>query len=892
MLILKKKKMRRDRKTCLNKLRVLVILLIAMASTAQAQSYTLTDADVEMSGGFITSCSYSFANKDIIIPPVLDGQEVIGVGYNEHLGKRVFANKGITSVIFPEGLTHIGSYAFYQNAITSLNLPSSLTYIGAAAFNNNIITRLNGKPFDGYFYRPNADGSFDHTQVISYAGASKSIVILPHVEIIGKSAFSSLDIEHVDFSKASALKEIGEHAFSHNKINHLDLSKCTALNLIGTYAFYQCQIATFDLSACTALTTINPNAFANNRLTLVDLTANTALEAIEKDAFYSNLITDLSLPNSIIKFGSAPFNKNKIVRFNGAPSNGIIYGRNGDGSIDNTYIVSFGGTVTSIKVPAAVEQIGINAFRSSDLIELDLTACKALESISSYAFSSNTEMTVKGLNDCTALLIVSRSAFASTKLSNVDLSKCKSLLSVGHYAFDCSTITSFTLPQPANAHCTFENWEDSKGGVHNGSPTVTDKSISYSANYKDCYAVSFYIKDKIEYLRDVKVDFGKFSKYGTEYSSTSNGVAHYRLVAKGNDLPYTISKKGFITVNGTVSVVDRNVSEHVTLTSNLSASFRVLDGETPIAKAKVALSNYGSAYTDLNGVATFTQVAPAKNMAYTVTAAGYNVKSGEMTLVDQNVSTDVALNLLFRDVTFTIKSGAIPIENATIGLTGYGTVTTNALGLATFANVAQGNDIAYAVVATNYDNANGVVSVVDQDVNKEVNLNLTTYNVSFNVNLGGDAISNAEVSLTGYGTATTDVTGMVAFTGVAPEVDIAYTVLAEGYDEATGVVTVVDQNVSQAIELMVVTSINDRISSRLTLYPNPVVNTLYIQQEAESRITRVEVYNLTGRLVKTKQIASEQQTLSLDLGGLPASTYILKCFTANDQFIAKQVIKK
>jgi len=81
---------------------------------AAQYSYTLTDDDVVVENGSITSCSYDFSDNVITIPEVLDGQTVIGIGDGDN-NRGVFENKGITGLQLPNTLVSIGKRAFYSN---------------------------------------------------------------------------------------------------------------------------------------------------------------------------------------------------------------------------------------------------------------------------------------------------------------------------------------------------------------------------------------------------------------------------------------------------------------------------------------------------------------------------------------------------------------------------------------------------------------------------------------------------------------------------------------------------------------------------------------------------------------------------------------------------------
>jgi len=129
--------------------------------------YTLTNDDVEVINGEITSCSYNFLFKDIIIPTTLDGQTVIGIGYE------TFYGKGITTVQLPSTIQTIENRAFSYNSISSLDFSNciNLTSIGYSAFIYNSITSF-------VLPTPNISGSsFTNWQDMdnnTYAGGSST----------------------------------------------------------------------------------------------------------------------------------------------------------------------------------------------------------------------------------------------------------------------------------------------------------------------------------------------------------------------------------------------------------------------------------------------------------------------------------------------------------------------------------------------------------------------------------------------------------------------------------------------------------------------------------------------------------------------------------------------
>ena len=79
------------------------------------------------------------------------------------------------------------------------------------------------------------------------------------------------------------------------------------------------------------------------------------------------------------------------------------------------------------------------------------------------------------------------------------------------------------------------------------------------------------------------------------------------------------------------------------------------------------------------------------------------------------------------------------------------------------------------------------------------------------------------------------------------------------------------------------TGIQDTEVSELTLYPNPVINTLSISSGVE--LKKVDVYSLTGVLVKR----AEGNIRTIDLSQLSKGSYLVKVFTAKGTITQKMI---
>ena len=106
--------------------------------------YTLTDDDVEADYGVITSCSYDFELKNIIIPQILDGETVVAIADGQYSSAGLFYDKDILSIELPSSLEIIGEYAFYNNNIVELDLSvcTEISTISKNAFASNSISEL------------------------------------------------------------------------------------------------------------------------------------------------------------------------------------------------------------------------------------------------------------------------------------------------------------------------------------------------------------------------------------------------------------------------------------------------------------------------------------------------------------------------------------------------------------------------------------------------------------------------------------------------------------------------------------------------------------------------------------------------------------------------------
>jgi protocatechuate 3,4-dioxygenase beta subunit len=286
--------------------------------------------------------------------------------------------------------------------------------------------------------------------------------------------------------------------------------------------------------------------------------------------------------------------------------------------------------------------------------------------------------------------------------------------------------------------------------------------------------------------------------------ATLNGVANaageyvFSNLAAGV-YAYEVTKSGYITASGSLTVSSGNLAKEVTLQPlpppAYTVTFTVTDAQgAPIPDAVATLNGVANAAGDY----VFSNVA-AGVYAYEVTKSGYIAASGSLTVSGGNLAKEVTLQPTpppAYTVTFAVTNAqGAPIPDAVATLNG----VANAAGDYVFSNVAAGV-YAYEVTKSGYIAASGSLTVSSGNLAKEVTLQPTpppAYTVTFAVtNAQGAPISDAIATLNGIANAAGDY----VFSNVAAGV-YAYSVTTSGYIPASGSLTVSGSNLTKEVTL-------------------------------------------------------------------------------------------
>ena len=484
----------------------MLIVFLTLVFTVKA-SYTLTDEDVVMdASGYIISCSYSFLDKDIIIPETLDGYTVKGIGDDYH---NLFYDKDIVTIQFPSGIEYIGRYAFRSNKLTSIDIPIGITSLEERVFSSNQLA---------------------------------SITIPDNIISIGQEAFSYNPLTSVTIP--SGVDYIGEGAFRSNKLTSITIS--SGVISIGEWAFFNNQIASVTIP--NSVSSIGGEAFGSNDLTsfvLPTLTVSGFVDWLDGSGNHyagGETVTDLSI-NYRAQFPYTLADNDVVVDVNGyiiscsysfeasmitIPETLDGYTVTGIG--DDCRNLFKEKAITSIQLPSGLEYIGTSAFSNNLLTSLTIPNTVTL--IGEEAFSYNLLADIAIPNSVT---FIGNSAFVSNQLTNISISNGidtirdnvfafnqlssitipdnitfigggafqnnqltsvsipNSVIYIGGGAFSFNLLTSFILPTPTIAG--FIDWVDISGDHYEAGTTVTDLSTYYRA------VIPYILKDE-----DVEMD--------------------------------------------------------------------------------------------------------------------------------------------------------------------------------------------------------------------------------------------------------------------------------------------------------------------------------------------------------------------------------------------------
>ncbi len=237
-------------------------------------------------------------------------------------------------------------------------------------------------------------------------------------------------------------------------------------------------------------------------------------------------------------------------------------------------------------------------------------------------------------------------------------------------------------------------------------------------------------------------------------------------------------------------------------------------------------------------------------------------------------------------VTFNVKNGSEPISGASVQFNNT-TQTTNDNGQAVFSEISPANNMAYTIDATGFTTKTGTINVTNDDITENVSMEKSTFKVTFKVRAANTPVANAEVTLDGYNSQTTDNTGKAVFNNVEYNTNPGYnyTVTAEGFEDHNSHISV-----NGAKEILVnLSTINiiDYEAQNITIFPNPASTTFTIKYDQLSKLKAIQIFDLYGKKIYESNITTQK----IKVDKLPKGFYTVKLLGKNINVVKKLIIQ-
>ncbi len=526
----------------------------------------------------------------------------------------------LESVTIPDSVTSIGEYAFYGcKSLTSVTIPDSVTSIGDSAFSDcsslASVTIGNGVESIGdyAFYNctslasitvdeNNANYSSDEygvlfnkdkTTLIQYPiGNKRTAYAIPDsVKSIGDNAFYDCT-SLASVTIPDSVTTIGDYAFRGCK-SLVSVTIPDSVTTIGSEAFYNCT-SLESVTIPDSVTTIGDSAFYDCT-SLASVTIPDSVTSIGKGAFrYCKSLASVTIPDSVTTIGEYAFSVCNSLTSVTIPDSVTSIGE---------YAFSYCRSLTSVTIPDSVTSIGDYAFYNCTSLasvtigngvkyisEGAFYGCTSLESVTIpdsvttigesafYDCTSLESVTIpdsvttideSAFYDCTSLETITvdeNNANYSNDEYGVLFNKNKtrlilypignkrtayaipdSVTSIGDFAFpDCTSLVSVTIPDSVTTigdyafrYCTSLEFV-----------TIPDSvtTIGWRAFYYCTSLATVYYGGSEDEWNNISIEFGN--------DSVINAEILYNSGRCGDDIMYTTSDDGVLTISGTGAMTD------------------------------------------------------------------------------------------------------------------------------------------------------------------------------------------------------------------------------------------------------------------------------------------------------------------------------------------------
>ena len=447
------------------------------------------------------------------------------------IGAGALVGNNFSTIKIPENVTEIGNDAFGGcSELTTIELPDSVKEIGTGLFNN--CTKLTSVKL------PQGIESIKNG-IFEKCTALTEFEIPANVESVEKSAFQNCTnlkrvtlpnglktVEWGAFSGCTSLSEINIPD-TVTSIGEYTFCKCTALSAIdipnsvtniGEYTFYNCSaLAAIDIP--NSVTNIGEYAFFNcSALTAIDIP--NSVTNIGKNTFYNcSALAVVNIPNSVTGIGEYAFYNCSALATINIPNSVTDIGE---------YTFSGCSALNQVSIPDNVKEIGKYAFSNCGKLE-SIVIPEKIQSIAEGTFKN-----------CKSVKEIKISGDITT---------------IGEYAFNnCSSLTQIVIPASVTEleNYAFQNCSALETVKFEGNaPEIGENA------FQGVTATCYYPAGNETYTAKITT-----ADYGGNLKWTYEGEEEKDESKCGENLTWTLSEDGKLTISGSGAMYDYSVSDY------------------------------------------------------------------------------------------------------------------------------------------------------------------------------------------------------------------------------------------------------------------------------------------------------------------------------------------
>ena len=183
--------------------------------------------------------------------------------------------------------------------------------------------------------------------------------------------------------------------------------------------------------------------------------------------------------------------------------------------------------------------------------------------------------------------------------------------------------------------------------------------------------------------------------------------------------------------------------------------------------------------------------------------------------------------------------------------------------------------------------ATGNFDLLDEPATVSVIMN-TGFSVSFNlINTHSNPVVGADISLTGYGSQSTDENGSTTFIGVYNGNNIPFSINHSETHVYEGTIDMQNEDVVVEITMVPLSNMTKQDYSP-NVFPNPFTDFITIKNARGP--LRVEIVNIIGQKVVTQNL-SENTDMIISTKNLRPGVYLVKFVNENGEVFIRKMLK-